>query len=395
MLKKIFNRARNSSLISTLTLSIFLLFFYLYQDFSSWPLIDYVNSQGPFVYVDTHTVLLYANCFSQIGNAVFAEGATCAGWTYGSGILRVLNFTGVTQENVNLIGHFFTYSIVFTFVYYLYLARNVKLAQIALFLGFTSPPIWLIMERANFDTLIYLMVFVSAILFIKNLETLSILILLLSATFKFYTLPLLVIPFLLSKKFNTKISSVLALITGLSFILLDLSKMTGVILQAGNNHFGMKIIGNYLGKVGISLNNYSSYFLGSFLFLICILFFFYVLRKREPVVLQMHLFSEPIKTIFIFMSSTFLLCFIVGLNVDYRLIFYIASAPYLMIVLRSSLRYIVFGIFIIGCWLCYPFGIFQTIGDLALELVAALQLIITLYALFLKKNRLNLSRILT
>ena len=393
MLKKIFDRACNSSLISTLTLSIFLLFFYLYQNFSSWPLIDYVNAQGPVIYVDTSTVLYYASCFSQIGNAVFAEGATCARWTYGSGILRVLNFTGATQEHVNLIGHFFTYSIVFTFIYYLYLARTVKLAQITLFLGFISPPIWLIMERANFDTLIYLMVFVSAILFVKNLETLSILILLLSAIFKFYTLPLLVIPFLLSKKFSTKLIGVLALFTGLCLILLDLSKMTGSILQAGNNHFGMKIIGNYLGKIGISLNNYNSYFLGSFLFLICVVFFVYTLRKREPVVLQMQLFSEPIKTIFIFMSSTFLLCFVVGLSVDYRLIFYIASAPYLMIVLRNNLRYIVFGIFIIGCWLCYPFGIFQTIGDLALELVAALQLIVTLYTLFLRKN--NLLRILT
>lgn len=385
MLRKIFDPVCNSSLFSTLTLSIFLLFFYLYQDFSSWPLINYVNAQGPFIYVDTHTVLYYASCFSQIGNAVFAEGATCAGWTYGSGILRVLNFTGATQVHVNLIGHFFTYSIVFTFIYYLYLARAVKLAQIALFLGFISPPIWLIMERANFDTLIYLMVLVSAVLFIKNLETLSVSILLLSAMFKFYTLPLLVIPFLLSKKFSTKLSSALALFIGLCLILLDFSKMTGVIIQAGNNHFGMKIIGNYLGKIGINLNNYISYILGSFLFLICVVFFLHTLRKREPVVLQMQLFSEPINTIFIFMSSTFLLCFVVGLNVDYRLIFYIASAPYLMIVLRNNLRYIVFGIFLIGCWLCYPFGIFQTIGDLALELVAALQLIVTLYALFSRK----------
>ena len=384
-----FDRASNSNLISTSSLSIFLLSFYLYQDFSSWPLIDFVNAQGPFLYVDTYTVLFYANCFSEIGNAVFAEGVTCARWTYGSGLLRVLNFTGVTQEHVNLIGHLFTYSIVCTFIYYLYLARTVKLAQIALFLGFISPPIWLIMERANFDTLIYLMVFVSAILFVKNLETLSILIILLSATFKFYTLPLLVIPFLLSKKFRTKLSSVLALFIGLCLILLDFSKMTGVIIQAGNNHFGMKIIGNYLGKIGISLNNYISYILGSFLFLICVVFVLHALRKREPVVLQMQLFPEPIKTIFIFMSSTFLLCFVVGLNVDYRLIFYITSAPYLMIFLRSNLRYIVFGIFIIGCWLCYPFGIFQTIGDFALELVAALQLMVTLYALFLRKKDLS------
>ena len=385
-LKKIFNRIRYNNFIVTLTLSIFLVFFYLFQDFSSWPLINYVNAQGPFIYVDTHTVLIYASCFSQIGQAVFTEGVNCGGWTYGSGILRFLNFIGATQEHVDLIGHLFTYSIVFTFVYFLYLTRTIKFAQVTLFLGFISPPIWLIMERANFDALIYLMVFVSAILFTKNLEILSIVTLFLSALFKFYTLPLLIIPFILSKKVYTKLSSVVALIVGLSLILLDFSKMTGVIIQAGNNHFGMKIIGNYLGKIGISINTYSSYLLGAFLLLVCIIFLFYTLRKYEPAILQLQLFLDPIKTIFIFMSSTFLLCFVAGLNVDYRLVFCIASTPYLMMVLRSSLRYTVFVLFIIGCWLCYPFGIFQTIGDLALELVTALQLIVTLYALFLKKQ---------
>ncbi len=385
-LRKIFKFTRNNNSIFTLTLSTFLTLFYLYQDFSSWPLINYVNAQGPFIYVDTYTVLYYSSCFSQIGNAVFAEGTSCAGWTYGSGILRFLNFIGATEKHVDLIGHFFTYSIIITFVYYLYLARKIKIAQITLFLGFISPPIWLIMERANFDILIYLMVLVSAILFVNNFQILSVLLLLLSATFKFYTMPLLIIPFILSKKITIKLISIISLFAGITLIILDFNKMTREIIQAGNNHFGMKIIGNYLGKVGISLNNYYSYFLGSFLFLICIVLFVYTLRKSEPVILQMKLFSEPIKTIFIFMSSTFLLCFVVGLNVDYRLIFYIASAPYLMIVLRNNLRYIVFVLFTIGCWLCYPFGIFQTVGDLTLELVAALQLIVTLYALFLRKK---------
>ncbi len=382
----------NNDSIFTLILSIFLVLFYLYQDLSSWPLIDSINAQGPVSYVDTSTVLYYASCFSQIGNVVFAEGATCAGWTYGSGILRFLNIIGATQEHVDLIGHFFTYSIVFTFIYFLYLSRDIKLAQIALFLGFVSPPIWLIMERANFDTLIYLMVFVSAMLFIKNFQILSVLFLFLSATFKFYTIPLLIIPLILSKEFKTKLISIVLLFTGITLILLDFNKMTREIIQAGNNHFGMKIIGNYLGKIGMHLNNFYSFFLGAFLFVICILFFFYTLRKLEPYVLKIKLFSDPIKTIFIFMSSTFLLCFMVGLNVDYRLIFCIASAPYLIMVLRTNLRHMVFSLFVIGCWLTYPSGIFQTIGDLALEIVAALQFIITFLVLILRRDNSNFSR---
>ena len=387
--KRIFNITRNNNSIFTFTLSLFLTVFYLYQDFSKWQIINFINAQGPIIYVDTHTVLLYADCFAQIGNAVFDEGSNCAGWMYGTGILRTLNFIGATHEYVALIGHFFTYSIICTFIYYLYLARNNKLAQSALFLGFMSPPIWLIMERANFDTLIYLMVLVSAILLINKHEMLSIFCLFLSATFKFYTLPLLIIPFILSKNFKTKFISVLSLFMGATLVLLDFNRMTGVIIQAGNNHFGMKIVGNYLGKIGIHLNNYNSYFLGAVLFSICIIFFFYILRKVEPFVFQKQLFFEPMRTVFIFMSSTFLLCFVAGLSVDYRLIFYIASAPFLISILRSNLRYFTFGVFIIGCWLSYPSGVFQTIGDLALELVASLLLIVTLLVIFSRKNNAN------
>jgi hypothetical protein len=353
-----------------------------------------IKAEGPFIYVDTHTVLYYASCFSEIGNLVFAAGPTCSGWSYGGGILRFLNFFGFTPGSVGLLGHFFTYAIICTFIYYLYLTRQNILVQIALFSGFISPPIWLLMERANFDALMYLMVLISAILFIKKMEILSIFFILLSAVFKFYTLPLLILPFLLSTKFKTKFASILSLSIGLTLVILDLNRMTGKIVQAGYNHFGMKIIGNYLGKLGIHLNIYNSYFLATFLFLSCILFVFLAIRKKEFFVFKTQLFSEPSRTIFIYMSSTFLLCFVVGLNVDYRLIFYVVSAPFLISILKTKLKYIAFATFIVGCWLSYPSGIFQTIGDLALEIMASLILIVTFSTLFARNNYSNIPRFL-
>ena len=392
MLKKIFNTPRISNRIFTLVLSVFLITFYLYQDLASWQLMKFIKAQGPITYVDSKTVLYYASCFSKIGNEVFDAGTYCAGWTYGSGILRFLNLIGATQNNTIFIGHIFTYLIVLTFVYYLYLARNFRFAQVILFLGLISPSVWLIMERANFDTLIYLMVFLSSILFLRNFEVISVFCLFLSAIFKFYTLPLLIIPVILSKRIYIKLLGIGALFLGTIVILSDFNRMTGVIVQAGYNHFGMKIIGNYLGKIGVNLNIFSAYFLGAFLFLCCVLFVIYILYKFEPLLLQRLSFLEPIKTLYIFMSSTFLLCFVAGLSVDYRLIFYLVSAPFLITLLKSRLRFFVSGWFIIGAWLCYPSGIFQTVGDLTLELVAALQIIILLSFLFSRKSNSNLNR---
>lgn len=392
MLKKIFNTPRISNRIFTLVLSVFLITFYLYQDLASWQLMKFIKAQGPITYVDSKTVLYYASCFSKIGNEVFDAGTYCNGWTYGSGILRFLNLIGATQNNTIFIGHIFTYLIVLTFVYYLYLARNFRFAQVILFLGLISPSVWLIMERGNFDTLIYLMVFLSSILFLRNFEVISVFFLFLSATFKFYTLPLLIIPVILSKRIYIKLLGIGALLLGTIVILSDFNRMTGVIVQAGYNHFGMKIIGNYLGKIGVNLNIFSAYFLGAFLFLCCVLFMIYFLYKFEPLLLQRLPFLGPIKTLYIFMSSTFLLCFVAGLSVDYRLIFYIVSAPFLITLLKSRLRFFVSIWFLIGAWLCYPSGIFQTVGDLTLELVAALQIIILLSFLFSRKSNSNLNR---
>ena len=346
----------------------------------------FIKAQGPITYGDSNIVLSYASCFSRIGNEVFDAGTYCANWTYGSGILRFLNLIGATQNNTIFIGHIFTYLIVLTFVYYLYLARNFRFAQVTLFLGLISPSVWLLMERANFDTLIYLMVFLSSILFLRNFEILSVFCLFLSATVKFYTLPLLISPVILSKRIYIKLLGIGALFLGAIVILFDFNRMTGVIVQAGYNHFGMKIIGNYLGKIDINLNIFSAYLLGAFLFLCCVLFVICILYKFEPLLLQRLPFLGPIKTLYIFMSSTFLLCFVAGLSVDYRLIFYLVSAPFLITLLKSRLRFFVSGWFLIGAWLCWPSGIFQTVGDLTLELVAALQIIILLFSLFSRKK---------
>jgi len=386
-LKKIFKTSHTSNSVFTSIMSLFLIIFYVYQDFTKWQIIKLIKAQGPIIYVDSNTVLYYSSCFSRIGYKVFAAGADCANWGYGAGILRFLNLIGMTHNYTAFFGHFFTYSIILTFVYFLYLSRNFRFAQITMFMGLISPSVWLLMERANFDALIYLMIFLVSVLFAKGFEIMPIIIVFLSATFKFYTLPLLLIPILLSKRMFTKFLGILALFLGSIIIFYDFNLMNAKIVQAGNNHFGMKIIGNYLGKVGIKLNTISAYVLGAILLFTCILLIILLLSKIEPVLLRHELFPAQIKTFYIFMSSTFLLCFVFGLSVDYRLIFYLVSAPFLITLLKTRLRFLVSGCFLAGAWLCYPSEIFQTVGDLALEMIAAFQIVLIIfYIVHRKKN---------
>ena len=298
MLKRISNALLNSSSRFTFAISFCLIAFYLYQDLVQWPLIKFINAQGPIIYVDSNTVLYYARCYSEIGNYVFASGAECSNWNYGSTILIFLNLINITGNFAGILGHFFTYSILGTFVYFIYLTRNLRSVQLVLFLGLMSPSVWLLMERANFDALIYLMLFLAALLFAKGFETIPIMIILASATFKFYTLPLLVIFIYLSKKIHNKVFGLCALVFGTIIVFNDYVLMGGMSMQAGNNHFGMKIIGNYLGKIGINLENIHAYLVGVILFIITITCVIYVLIKFNKLIIANRIWNNQEKNFF-------------------------------------------------------------------------------------------------
>jgi len=62
------------------------------------------------------------------------------------------------------------------------------------------------------------------------------------------------------------------------------------------------------------------------------------------------------------------------------------SAPLLIGMFTSRIRYFLAGSFLISAWLSYPAGLFQTIGDLALEIVSGVQILsIIIYLTYVKK----------
>jgi hypothetical protein len=131
----------------------------------------------------------------------------------------------------------------------------------------------------------------------------------------------------------------------------------------------------------------SAYLLGAILLTICVWLIYYLLSRYETTVLNTNLIPAKVRSLYLFMSSAHLICFIAGLSVDYRLIFFLVSAPILIELLTNRMRYFLAGFFLISAWLSYPAGILQTIGDLALEIVSATQIIfMIIYLIYAKKN---------
>jgi len=251
--------------------------------------------------------------------------------------------------------------------------------QLTLFLGLISPPVWLLIERGNFDSAIYLIIFLSALTYALGYKKFSIMFISLSSILKFYTLPLLFCTLIKSRGFQLKMFSSITFLLSVLLIAFDLQLLDkNNIIQAGNNHFGLKIIGNYLGKLGLEIDLPAQYLLSSFLFFLSIVFAYLMVLKFPFVQLNNSNLSQ-LKILYGFNFVVFISMYLTGLSVDYKLIFAMATAPFLMIHSQYKFRFLVSLLFLVSVWFTYPTGFFQTIGDFTLQIYMAIQIVFVLH----------------
>jgi len=339
---------------------------------------EIVDAQGGVVYGDANIVLTYANCYSKFGNLVFESGLNCSQWANGSWLIAMLSLMGLTESATKLIGISFTIVLVTLFVVGFYTLQTNAWAQSTLFFGSISPPIWLLMERGNFDTLMYLLILCAVYFFCIGNVYWCVFFVFMSATFKFYTLPLLVVILLISKTNRHKLFTLVFLLIGSIQVLSDFAKIQHFPHTAGYNHFGMRIIGNYMNKIGINLSTSHSNIWGLLLLILCLIITLFFLKTNYQDNFIIFVISSKNQILFQFLSIVHLSCFFAGLSVDYRLVFYITSIPILISIINRKLTGLIFSVFLLSIYLTYPSGTLQPLGDLALGIMTTLQLVVTL-----------------
>ncbi len=362
-------------------LLIFLLtVFYTFHDITKWSIMKSLGAQGPILYVDSSTVLHYSRCFENIGIKVFLNGEICSNWNYSTSLLRLIGVLELQNTNEQLIGKMFTYFLLLSFCVLLYLLRGHSFAQVTLFLGLISPPVWLLIERGNFDTVIYLLIFLSALIYAQGYKIISILLISISSILKFYTLPLLFFIWIKSRGFYLKLFSSIIFLVSVVLIAFDLRLLDkNNVIQAGNNHFGLKIIGNYLGKLGIEIYLPAQYLLSGFFFFASIVIT-YLIVLRFPFVHLNNPNLSKLKILYLFNFVVFISMYLTGLSVDYKLIFAMTTAPFLIIHSQRKFRFLVLLLFLFSVWFTYLTGFFQTIGDFTLQIYMAIQIVFILQA---------------
>jgi hypothetical protein len=258
---------------------------------------------------------------------------------------------------------------------------------------FFSPGVLFLIERGNLDIAMILLITLSFLLYGKN-AYLSWSFLALSASFKFYSVPLLFLSSFLHKNLRTRII-LLVLSIALAIILtLDLFKFQITFPLSLFLGFGAPLVP---GWINLALNHQDftalrisesfGYLLSILLVLILGLFFRKRIQIRRNLVLRKD--GDKLLMAFIFAATLYLSCYFAGFSYDIRLIYLASSLAILITLIESTRRLSVF-IYInafSAFWIGAQFGlnfssfqklnvVMQAIGDVSILMLTSIVLVV-------------------
>jgi len=364
--------------------------FFLVMQLTNWRPVKYWGLRGEGTnFIDTEQVLAWTQCYKKVGDQIFQAEGYCSGYIYGK-IIPVL-FTVIPESDylVSLVGYLFliAVAIVLGTTTASLKNQNMKIFSIVIFI---SPPILLLVERGNFDSVMLGLVFLAAILFSKKHKILSFIAIAVASLVKFYTFPVLL--FFLFDFQKKKVNYIY--LPGFIFVLFLLYEEIRAIKSSfpsdSTYKFGMSIWVRYLPadripfNIDLLANLFGILILAIVGVAILSVYKSKLLPRNNPKSEQQNLHTN----IFIFLFFCHLVCFFTGMSYDYRLVFLAVSGIYILSlkVLTQEVESLVMVLLVISMWLTYPSGGLQPIGDLAICVIT-----LALSAVGLKLNSFHIN----
>lgn len=297
--------------------TVFLVFlFYGLQYRYQWLLLRYTLLSAGENNADFRWIVESANCHKILSVAPQSNGP-CEYYVYGRSLSVIIKILQLDSSNSNLFGYILALSGLATFtasICFLFAIKKLNTVQyLVSILILFSLPVQLLIQRANIDILIFILLLVISC-YKKSNSILPIVLISVTAIWKFYTLPLLLVYTLLYIRKRNLVITSLVVILSVILCLRDLSVVGDLIDQGGIGQFGFMAI--YKNLLNIGLSKTSSLFL--FITIICIIICTFYIKKSYLIT------TKPSKPVIIF-GVTFLSCFFGGLNYDYRLVFAIPA----------------------------------------------------------------------
>jgi hypothetical protein len=352
----------------------------LAQQANNWAVLSYWKIAGNESFVDLRSVLQAADCYEKEGFRIFSHeiGNPCA-YNYGSLLIRILDYLHLGSDSTGVLGVAFI-ACVSIAIGSIELVSDKKglLGYLFLSLLVFSPPILLLMERGNIDTLILITMTSTAFFTAKKRYVISTFLILLMSLIKFYPIILFFDLLLRIKSFKFRI-----IVTCISFlaaaqIFYDQSQGPGFINIFWAS-FGASVWGIYLGYLSLPIPYKLSLVLGLLLFFIAIFIVRKLLIKYDADGSQFLVFKSPAaEVLFIYATTLHLFCFLAGMNFDYRLVFLLLSNLLVIYGTNSSKRIrIVVGVSLLASLsLSYNLHELQPLGDLFILFLSAVDALV-------------------
>lgn len=344
---------------------------------TGWWILRAWNVRGVIDFQDLNAVLYNTDCFNEIGWSIYGTqaGDACQNYVYGSTLIQFLDlFSLGSAERVPLgWAALVIISYILSQIGLALINTSKKIFAVFILLA-VSPPILLLVERGNFDWLVFACLFLGALGFSKKHNFLGFLILAFSALLKFYTFPVLLLSILLLKNRKQKLLALLLSLVVLLQIIRDLLELRSIYIGAWFAAFGNSIWAKYLAKLDINLDVIASAVLGIVVTIFLVFLIKFVLNTESDALFRIHR-ASTMDYFAIFSSVTFLACYFAGLNYDYRLIYVLPCMWFFISISNTLFRRIIFLLFMVSFFFSYNVKYFQPIGDLSLNLLVAIILL--------------------
>jgi len=358
--------------IFSIFISLYLLLFG-WQIRTNWSLLRYWQMKDTKNFGDLSLIIEYSDCYSRIGAQVYVEGSItdCHGYLYGQTLLATMNIFHVNLSHLNIIA---ICLLVLNSVIYGVLSgllfNESKVLGVMSTLLFFSPITMLLMERANIDAAIFILITLIAITYKKH-SLFAFFISTLATLFKYY--PVTLYPFLIFA-FKKRISQIVVIgIMGWIVVVtyLNIKRVQAQFFNSVGGGFGNQSMGIWLRNLDIQSSSLWNNVLGVILLTITIIIVWRNLETTRLSHISLNNFSNRFV---LFQGSVFIACYIMGMNWDYRLVFGLTAGVGLVLDLELAKIHKTFAVIALAIipWCSYnSIGAIQFLGDLLIQILVS------------------------
>ena len=349
--------------------------FFTIQVITDWSLVRISGLKGR-QYGDSYQVISAATCDQNGISKLYEfkpESPECY-YTYGRALIKVVQFLQISVADLTIIAItaiILTLSICASQIFQTINRKNLIISVLAT----CSPGVWLLLERGNFDWIIFFLVFLAGYASKKDYQIVSAILILITALFKFYTFPLILIPLLLSPR-RERYFVLAAAMFVLPFCIIDFRNAdVGSLVFTLTASFGVNWIGLLINAIhersGLlaTLVPIEALILGVLITLV----FLFVLHKAytesnlRTISIKSGIHTDPI---FLMFSFTYISCYLAGSNFDYRLIFLVGVIVRMLSLLgKFELSHVWLFTLLTSLWLTYAFFGFSNVFTESLRLI--------------------------